>query len=111
MTPHLSETIGNMYDKGLGTQINKIKAYEWYEASARYGNVNAQYVLAQKYHTGIGVLFDNEKAHMWATIAASNGKCEGFEFRNFLESKMSSPEISKAKKLAERCKKSNYKRC
>ena len=70
------------------------------------------------YATGEGVPEDAVYAHMWANIAASGSREEKEKNRllrdhvlNLVEQKMTSPQISKARKLAQECIRKQYKDC
>ena len=63
------------------------------------------------YQNGKGVLQDDIYAHMWYNIAASSGDENADKAREIVAGKMTSADISAARKLARDCVASNYKGC
>jgi len=54
--------LGECYQYGLGVEINKAKAFEFYVKSAKQNYNNAQNNLGTFYENGIGIEKDLEKA-------------------------------------------------
>jgi TPR repeat protein len=54
--------LGYCYDEGIGTDINKVKAFELYTVAAEKGNNEALYNLSFLYELGEGVNKDEKKA-------------------------------------------------
>ena len=50
-------------------------------------------------------------AHMWGSIAATNGNELGAKLRDFVEKKMTAPQIAEAQDLASECVRKKYKDC
>lgn len=71
--------VGDMYDNGIGTLIDKVKAVLYYRKAAEKGNLTAQYNLGRHYHDGSGVPKDYIQAVEWYKKAAENGH-EGAQF-------------------------------
>ncbi len=63
-------TIGEIFEKGLGTDPDFGVAAHWYELAAQQGNASAQFNLGKLYETGRGVPADREKALTWYREAA-----------------------------------------
>ena len=68
--PKAQNTLGLMYDSGLGVEKDQKKAVEWFTRSAMNGNAVAQYNLALAYRYGEGVPKDDSKALEWYLKAA-----------------------------------------
>ncbi|CAB4390485.1 unnamed protein product [Rhizophagus irregularis] len=91
---NMNSKLGNCYDKGIGTEINKKKAFKLYKIAAEKGEnfaqnslgflyeygeaavkgyVDAQYQLGYCYYEGIGTEIDKANAFEYYKIAAENG--------------------------------------
>ncbi len=70
------ETLGTMYDFGLGVKKDTAKAIEWFEKAAAQGNSFVQHDLGVKYFKGIGITQDYDRAAAWWRMAADNGVAE-----------------------------------
>ena len=79
--------------------------------TAKQGNASAQYNLANMHYYGKSVLQDNIRAHMWYNIASSNSYKEAGKWRDETATKLTSADISEAKKMARECMISNYQNC
>ncbi|MFL2770056.1 MAG: hypothetical protein ACJZ9F_03510 [Rhodospirillaceae bacterium] len=71
----------------------------------------AQNKLGEMYYTGEGAMQDNIYAHMWWSIAASNGNEEAKEEVDSLSKYMTPSQLEKATDLARECVKKEYKGC
>jgi TPR repeat protein len=100
-----------MYDQGKNITQDYQEALKYYHLAAEQGHTNAQASLGIMYGQGQGTLKNDVRAHMWLDLAASNGSGLAEHGRNLLAKKMSPSKVNEAKKLAEVCKKSNYKDC
>jgi TPR repeat protein len=69
----LQYRLGQMLYTGTGTEKNVEAAVEYFEKSARLGNVHAQYMLGKVYLDADGSHMNPEKAVLWLTKAADNG--------------------------------------
>ena len=78
---------------------------------AAQGDSSAQYNLGMMYAFGQGVAQDNIYAHMWWSIAASNGNEEAKEEVDSLSKYMTPSQLEKATELARECVKKEYKDC
>ncbi|ANE54758.1 peptidase C14 caspase catalytic subunit p20 [Methylomonas sp. DH-1] len=58
-------TVGEIFEKGLGTQADYKAAAQWYEKAAQQGNAQAQLNLGHLYEKGLGVAQDKEAALRW----------------------------------------------
>ena len=67
---------------------------------AEQGRVVSQYELGKMYSNGDGVAQDFIHAYKWYEISWANGYEDGFRSRDLIEVKMSSDQITEAKKLA-----------
>ena len=68
--------LGNIYDIGLGTEVDYEKAFLCFEKSARSGNVQATSRLARLYLEGYGVERDIQKAYEYYRAAATEGDAD-----------------------------------
>ena len=98
------DKLGYMYQYGIGVSLNIENAAKWYKRAALQGNGNAQTNLGACYSEGVGVQKDYVRAYMWGDIGASNGSKNGGKLRDWLAKKMTSSQISEAKKLIQECK-------
>ena len=57
--------VGEIFEKGLGTQADYKAAAQWYEKAANQGNSQAQLNLGHLYEKGLGVTEDKEAALRW----------------------------------------------
>jgi alpha/beta superfamily hydrolase len=57
--------VGEIFEKGLGTQADYKAAAQWYEKAANQGNSQAQLNLGHLYEKGLGVAEDKESALRW----------------------------------------------
>jgi TPR repeat protein len=60
-----TSNLGWCYYKGIGTDVDKQKAFELYQKAANLGNDTAQYNIANMYEYGIGVKKDIDQAIYW----------------------------------------------
>jgi TPR repeat protein len=79
----------------------------WYRRSAHQGNDLAQRKLDLLYEGGDGVPKDYVQAYMWYKLEAANGGTSGAIMRNDLAIRMTSDQLSEAKKLAREWKPKN----
>jgi len=57
--------VGEIFEKGLGTQADYAAAAQWYEKAAAQGNFQAQLNLGHLYEKGLGVAPNQETAMRW----------------------------------------------
>ena len=65
--------LGNMYIKGVGTNIDPEKAIHAFEQSAGLGNIKSAYKLGVINHEGTGTSPNGKSAFKWFKLAAENG--------------------------------------
>ena len=65
--------LANIYREGIGTEINRDLAFEWFKKSAEQGFAPAQYVLAVRYLEGIGTEINEDLAFKWYKKSADQG--------------------------------------
>ena len=65
--------LGNMYEKGLGTQRDYAMAKTWYQLAAEQGNASAMHNLAVLFASGTAGEPDYESAARWFMEAADLG--------------------------------------
>ena len=66
--------LGYCYSKGAGTDVNKTKAFEWFEKSANLGYCSAMNNVGIYYKNGKGVVtIDLNKAREWLTKSVAQG--------------------------------------
>lgn len=102
--------LGAMYLHGNGVQRSPEEAVKWFRLAAKKGLDMAQHNLGEMYHEGLGVATDNVKALMWYELAGCS-PCGTEKIRETLRQQMTSAQITKAERLANRCRKSNYVGC
>ena len=68
--PTYLRKIGYFFEKGLGVDANKEKAFEFYLKSAKYGDYISEYNVAICYLNGVGVEKNLEKAFNFAYESA-----------------------------------------
>jgi TPR repeat protein len=104
-------SIGSMYATGNGVPQDFAEAARWVQLAAAQGHAIAQNNLGVSYAHGTGVPQDDAAAHMWLNIASANGSEKSKEFRDIVEARMTSAEISEAQGRARVCMASNYQDC
>jgi hypothetical protein len=62
--------IGEMYEKGKGTEPNSKEAFKWYVKAAKKGGKKSAYKVGFFYYNGLGVSKDYKKARTWFTKSA-----------------------------------------
>ena len=80
-----------------------------YTLATEQGYASAQFSLGGMYYEGEGVPQDNVYAHMWWSIAASTGDDRAKVKIKLVEEKMTTSDISEARRLAGERIKKNYK--
>ena len=71
------QILGLMFEKGLGTPVNRVMAADWYRRAAEAGNAKAQYYYGRLLSEGgDNVRRDREQAVSWFTKAATAGEAE-----------------------------------
>ena len=71
------QILGLMFEKGLGTPVNRVMAADWYRRAAEAGNAKAQYYYGRLLNEGgDNVRRDREQAVSWFTKAATAGEAE-----------------------------------
>lgn len=66
-------TLGYMYENGIGVEKNYSDAFFWYKKSAEQGNPYAQWNLGRLYEEGKGTEQDKEKAIYWYEKSSEQG--------------------------------------
>ena len=69
--PNAINKLGYCYSNGIGSDINKQKAFELYQEASNFGNTFAQYNFALMYENGDGIKKDIDKAIYWCKIRSS----------------------------------------
>ena len=88
------------------------QAFKWYKLAAEQSYARAQLNLGLMYsHGGMGVRQDYTLAYMWLNIGAANGSSAAKRWRKKVAGNMTPQAIEKARSLAKRCIKTNYKKC
>lgn len=70
------ERLAYLYDRGIGTPVNKDESLKWLKRSADLGYVPALYELGFMYDKGLGVQSDLVKAKKMYELAAAGGQLE-----------------------------------
>lgn len=71
--PVAQNSLGALYDHGLGVQEDNWEAARWYEMAAQQGLPLAMRNLANQYATGHGIPYDLDLARQWYQRAADLG--------------------------------------
>lgn len=91
--------LGHQYSYGTSLSKDLLKAAEWYTKAAKQGSIEAQCSLGELYESGCGVNQNSSLAYSLFNAAAINGDDESALFRDKLEEKMSTDQITEAKAL------------
>jgi TPR repeat protein len=91
--------LGHQYSYGVSLSKDLLKAADWYTKAAKQGSASSQLSLAELYEGGWGVEQDYPRAYSLFNAAAINGDDESALFRDKLEVKMSTDQITEAKAL------------
>ena len=71
--PKAQNTLGLLYEKGMGVSKDYAEALKWFQKAAKKGNAEGQNNLAFMYFKGLGVKQDNDQALQWFQKAADQG--------------------------------------
>jgi TolA-binding protein len=82
-----------------------------FEPLASQGNISAQYHIGFMYENGMAVRQDYVHAHMWYSVAASNGDAGAARNRTFIQDSMTPSQIEQAQEMARNCLNSGYTDC
>jgi len=95
-------TIGMLYAGGWGVAQDSKEAVKWFILAAEQGHVNSQFSLGMLYEEGKGerVPQDYVKAHLYFSLAATNGNQYAVGNRDKLVKEMTPDQIEKAEDLA-----------
>lgn len=108
-------SLGERYAKGMGVPQDYAQARAWYEKAAAQGHPLAQNNLAELYFAGLGGPQDYVRAYMWVNLAAAHMQGEekkhAEENREDVAQRMTSAQISEAKRLSEQCRSKRFKSC
>jgi uncharacterized protein len=94
------EELATAYFWGDGVKADHSEAAKWFRKAAEQGEIFAQTSLAYLYVRGEGVPKDLALAHMWLNLAAAQGEPVAKIGLDRLASKMTSGQISEARRLA-----------
>jgi TPR repeat protein len=100
--PYAQYRLGIIYSEAMGEMRSTAEAAKWFESAALQGQPYAQYKLGVLYVKGDGVPKDFVLAYMWFSISAGHMLSDASEAarqRDMLASRMTSTQISEAKKL------------
>jgi len=98
--PAAQYNLGVMHEWGNGVPQDHVKALKWYRLSAEQSHKDAQNNLGAMLSKGEGVEQDFVEALKWFVVAAGNGSEGGRKNIDIVEKRMSSEQITQAKKLA-----------
>ena len=93
-------SLGFIYQKGLGVLPDYLRAIRLYTAAAEQGHVGAVNNLGFIYAQGYGVPRDYVRAYSWYSIAAVLGDVTAIRNRNILTRNMSYIDLQAAKKIS-----------
>ena len=98
-------SLGVMYEDGLGVQRDYAQAAHWFQAAAQQGDAAGEYDLATLYAAGRGVPLDYVSAYVWYGLAASAGDQRSARQLKALRKLMTPDQLQQAlAKLAEQQK-------
>ncbi|WP_374383622.1 tetratricopeptide repeat protein [Dongia sp.] len=89
-------SLGALYDHGLGVMEDNAEAARWYEAAAQQGFPLAMRNLGNQYATGHGVAYDLELAKQWYEKAAALGDQQSAALLDHLRPATTAPSDSAA---------------
>lgn len=105
--PTAQARIGILYAKGHGVPQDMREAAKWYRRAATQGEATAQHNLGLSYASGQGLSQSQVQAYKWISLAViwslySDDKenSAATQSRDFLATKMTPAQITKAQKLA-----------
>jgi TPR repeat protein len=75
--PNSQYYLGEIYEGGVGVNIDYPSAFKWYHSAAQLGHAQAQRRVAYLYSQGLGTGKDQAKAFAWYLRSANNGDVLG----------------------------------
>ena len=93
-------SLGFIYQKGLGVLPDYLRAIRLYTAAAEQGHVGAVNNLGFIYAQGYGVPRDYVRAYSWYSMAAIQGEVASIQNRNILARAMSYKDLQAANKIS-----------
>ena len=105
--------LGMIYERGYGQGIIRDyrEAIKWYHLGAEMGSPGAQANLGMMYIRGFGVPRNLILAYMWLDLASAKGIGLAQQGRAEAAEEMTTSQISKAIKMAKKCKLRNFRNC
>ena len=91
--------LGSLYFDGQGTDKDRAAGVNWYSQAADSGHGGAAMLMADFFQKGSSVNKDLVQAHAWASMAIKADHEEGQALQQKIESKLSSSQLSEAKRL------------
>ena len=104
--------LGQIFSKGFVYKKNCADGVRWFKLAASNGNAVAQQNLGFQYFEGTCVPPNYLYGYMWWSLSLAQE--EDLFLRSALEkrtNKMSKEQVAEAQKLADKCFKSNYRKC
>jgi Sel1 repeat len=92
--------LGQLYYFGKGMKSDYKRAFDYLLEASRYGEANAQSLLATLYFQGLGALQNNLEAYKWAAIAAANGSEDAVKTRDMAQLRLSPADLESARRQA-----------
>ncbi|MDF1644305.1 MAG: tetratricopeptide repeat protein [Pseudomonadales bacterium] len=99
--PGAEHTMGELYDFGLGVDVNKERAFNWYKKAANQRVAGAQINVGIMYFDGIGVPEDKTLGYTWVKVAVHRAGDMAENILNEMRTQLSDSQISMATKQAE----------
>ena len=103
--------LGYNYYIGAGVPKDDTEAIKWYKLAVVQDHAHSQFNLGVMYDNGEGVPQNKVMAYVWYMLSAEKGFRLAIENKELMGSKLSQAQISEAKKIASRCRDSNYRDC
>ena len=104
--PEAQFNLGIMYSDEKASWHSFTEAMKWFQKAARQDYTKAQYNIGVMYILGEGVSPNYIKAYAWLSLALANGEQRAKNVLLKLNNKMTSAEIEKAVKEAEKLRES-----
>jgi len=95
--PQSLNNLADMYEKGLGVEVDLPRAIRMYRQGARQGNATSLFSLGELYETGKGMAADPYLAYVYYELGARRGWKDADAARNRIAKRLSSAQIKQAR--------------
>ena len=97
--PQAMNSVGVIYDLGLGLKRDKQEAVVWFRKAAELGDRKGQSNLGRCYTTGAGVERNAALAYQWLTLSAEQGEVTATNCLDDFRKAMKPEEIAEGERL------------